>query len=431
MTATINQDRDCYLLSFSHHEFDLHERERLSCCKEWLEQSYGSQTLPISAQVLLSTCNRFELYYSSASDAQESIFAGVNRISGIEIERLQKFSKSLRGLGVLRHLLSVACGLDSMILGENQILGQLKKSYQEAQKQRRSDKLLANYFEYALNRAGKIRQQTGIDKHPVSLAYAAVRLAQRLFDSLEEARALIIGAGDNAHGIAQCLRAAAIGGLTICNRSQQRGRELADIFSAELIELEELQSNLARFDIVVSSTTSPSVLVSKRDVELALRQRKYKPMFMVDLAVPRDIEAATKSLSEVYLYATDDLQNVLDDHRNARKQAATAASAIIEQQIAEFQRQQSQSVAAIKLYREQVEQLRIQSVAEVTELVRAGMDAEQALQRLGKLLANRIAHGPTNALRQLDSEASPQLAQLLESALLQNRLATELKAESD
>ena len=420
---TVNPTNDCYLLSFSHHEFDLHERERLSCCKEWLEQSYGTQELPISAQVVLSTCNRFELYYSSTSDAQASILAGINRISGIDIERLQQFSKNRKSLGVLRHLLALACGLDSMILGENQILGQLKKSYKEANEQQRSDKLLANYFEYALSSAGKIRQRTGIDKHPVSLAYAAVRLAQRLFGSLEEAKALIIGAGDNAHGIAQCLRAAAVGGLTICNRGQQRGQELADIFSAELIELEELKNSLPRFDIVVSSTTSPSVLVTKQDVELALRQRKRKPMFMVDLAVPRDIEAAAKSLSEVYLYATDDLQNVLDDHLNARKQAATAASAIIEQQIAEFQHQQSQSDAAIKLYREQVEHLRAHSVGEVLELVRAGMDAEKALQRLSKLLANRIAHGPTNALRQLNSEASPQLAQLLETALLQNRIA--------
>ena len=418
---TVNPTHDCYLLSFSHHEFDLRERERLSCCKQWLEQSHDTQELPISAQVVLSTCNRLEIYYTSARDVQDIIIVGLNRISGIDGERLQKFSKNRKNLGVLRHLLALACGLDSMILGENQILGQLKKSYREANERQRSDKLLANYFEYALSSAGKIRQQTGIDKHPVSLAYAAVRLAQRLFGSLEEARALIIGAGDNAHGIAQCLRAAAIGGLTICNRSQQRGQELADIFAAELIELRELQGNLARFDIVVSSTTSPSVLVTKPDVEWALRQRKRKPMFMVDLSVPRDIEATIKSISEVYLYATDDLQNVLDDHLNARKQAATEASASIEQQIAKFQSQQNQSDAAIKHYREQVEQLRARSVAEVIELLRSGMDAEQALQRLGKLLANRIAHGPTNALKQLNTETSPQLSQLLESALLHNR----------
>ena len=429
MTAAVNPNRDCYLLSFSHHEFDLRERERLSCCKEWLDQSYGGQDSPISAQVVLSTCNRLELYYSSASDAQDAILDSINRISGIEIERLQKFSKNRKNLGVLRHLLSLACGLDSMILGENQILGQLKKSYQEARGQQRSDKFLANYFEYALSCAGKIRQQTGIDKHPVSLAYAAVRLAQRLFGSLEEARALIIGAGDNAHGIAQCLRAAAIGGLTICNRSQQRGQDLADIFSAELIELKELKSNLARFDIIVSSTTSPSALVTQQDVELALRQRKRKPMFMVDLAVPRDIEATVKSLSEVYLYATDDLQNVLDDHLNARKQAAAEASAIIEQQIAEFQNRHNQSDAAIKLYREQVERLRAHSLSEVVELLRSGMDPEKALQRLSSLLANRIAHGPTNALRQLNAESSPQLAQLLEGALLQNRAAAVMQEE--
>ena len=422
MTATSTPASNCYLLSFSHHEFALRERECLSGCKDWLEQSYVNQEAPISAQVVLSTCNRLELYYSSTRDLQDSITAGIAGISGIDIERLQKLRKGRKGLGVLRHLLALACGLDSMILGESQILGQLKKSYQTANKQQRSDKLLANYFEYALSSAGKIRQQTGIDKHPVSLAYAAVRLAQRLFGALDETRALIIGAGDNAHDIAQCLRAAAVGELTICNRSQQRGQDLADAFAAELIEFGELQKSLARFDIVVSSTSSPSVLVSKRDVELALRQRKHKPMFMVDLSVPRDIEAATKALDEVYLYATDDLQNVLDGHLNARKLAAIEATSIIERQLAEFQRQQDQSDAAIKLYRQQVEQLRDQSVGEVVELLRTGVDAEAALQRLGKLLANRIAHGPTNALRQLSSEGSPQLARLLENALLENRL---------
>ncbi len=422
---TANTANSCYVLSFNHHSFALPERERLSGCQDWLEQLATTEQAPIAAGIVLSTCNRLELYYSAGDDARAAILAGIAKISAIELEHLEQCSKSRKDLGALRHLMALGCGLDSMILGEGQILGQLKKAYREAHEQRRADKLLANYFEYALVSAGKIRQQTGIDKHPVSLAYAAVRLAQRLFGALDEARALIIGAGDNAHSIAQCLRAAAVGELTICNRSQQRGQELADMFAAQLMAFDQLQANLERFDIVVSSTASRSVIVAKQDVERALRKRKHKPMFMVDLSVPRDIEATVRALDDVYLYATDDLQHVLDDHLNARKQAAAAATAIIEQQIAAFANRQQQSDAAIKLYREQVELLRQQSVDEVLELLRAGgVDAESALRRLGQLLSNRLAHGPTVALQQLHDQRSPQLAELLASALLQNRLTT-------
>ena len=416
---------NCHLLSFSHHQFHLHEREQLSRTVDWLQHLPSESSFNINAQIVLSTCNRLELYYSAVDSQHQALIVALAERSGIASQRLQQQSKKRLNLGLLHHLLMLACGLDSMILGEGQILGQLKKAYQQARAQGQCDKLLVNYFEFAISSAGKIRQQTGIDKHPVSLAYAAVRLAQKLFGELDKSSALIIGAGDNSRNIAQCLRSARIGKLSICNRSRAHGQSMADSFAAQLVDFADLNAHLARCDIIVSSTASPGTLVSADSIKQALRQRNNKPMFIVDLSIPRDIDSGAKAFDDVYLYATDDLQHVLDEHLSARKSAAAAAAAAIEQQINRFQQLQGDNSETLKLYRQQVQQLSELTLAEVREQVSQGLEADAALQRLAQLLSNRIAHGPTQALKQLNQQSSPQLAELLATVLLQNRQAPE------
>jgi glutamyl-tRNA reductase len=295
----------------------------------------------------------------------------------------------------------VACGLDSMILGEPQILGQMKTAYQAAHEAGTLGKQLGKLFQHTFTAAKKVRTDTAIGSSPVSVAFAAVQLAQQIFDKLSEQTALLIGAGETIELTARHLSQQGIGRIIIANRSYDKAHALAMQFNGYAIDLSELPNHLAEADIVISSTASQLPILGKGRVESALKRRKHKPMFMVDLAVPRDIEAEVEQLPDVYLYTVDDLQITIDQNMNSRRQAAEQAEEIIDTQVNQFlawmRAQSAQSI--IRDYRLQSEQTRDEALQKALAAFKNGATAEETLNRLAHSLTNKLIHTPSTQIR--------------------------------
>nr|WP_275575118.1 glutamyl-tRNA reductase [Methylocucumis oryzae] len=302
---------------------------------------------------------------------------------------------------LIRHMFRVACGLDSMILGEPQILGQMKTAYHVACDAGTIGKQLGKLFQHTFNAAKKVRTDTAIGSSPVSVAFAAVQLAQQIFAKLSEQTALLIGAGETIELTARHLAQQGIGRIIIANRTYDKAHTLATQFNGYAIDLSELPMHLAEADIVISSTASPLPILGKGRVESALKKRKYKPMFMVDLAVPRDIEAEVEQLRDVYLYTVDDLRHTIDQNMNSRRQAAEQAEEIIDTQVEYFlawlRAQGAQST--IRDYRMSAELLRDEVLQKALSQLKNGANPEETLNRLAYTLTNKIIHIPTTQLK--------------------------------
>jgi glutamyl-tRNA reductase len=289
-----------------------------------------------------------------------------------------------------------------MILGEPQILGQMKTAYQAAYEAGTLGKQLGKLFQYTFSAAKKVRTDTAIGSSPVSVAFAAVQLAQQIFDKLSEQTALLIGAGETIELAARHLSQQGIGRIIVANRTYDKAHTLASQFNGYAIALSELPMHLAEADIVISSTASQLPILGKGRVESAIKKRKHKPMFMVDLAVPRDIEAEVEQLRDVYLYTIDDLQNTIDQNMNSRRQAAEQAEEIIDTQVGHFlawlRSQGAQST--IRDYRYQAEEVRNEALQKALALLKNGASPEEALARLAHNLTNKLIHTPSIQIRE-------------------------------
>ena len=279
----------------------------------------------------------------------------------------------------------VACGLDSMILGEPQILGQMKTAYHAANQAGTLGRNLSKLFQHTFSAAKKVRTDTAIGSSPVSVAFAAVQLAQQIFDNLSEQTALLIGAGETIELTARHLYQHGIGRIIIANRTYDKAHALATQFNGFAIALSELPSHLAEADIVVSSTASQLPILGKGRVESAIKKRKHKPMFMVDLAVPRDIEAEVEQLRDVYFYTVDDLQNTVNQNMDSRRRAAEQAEEIIDTQVEHFliwlRSQGAQET--IRDFRNQAEITRDQVLQKALAQLNNGIPAEEVLTTHG------------------------------------------------
>jgi glutamyl-tRNA reductase len=295
----------------------------------------------------------------------------------------------------------VACGLDSMVLGEPQILGQMKTAYQAANEAGTLGKHLGKLFQHTFSAAKKVRTDTAIGSSPVSVAFAAVQLACQIFDKLSAQTALLIGAGETIELTARHLSQKGIGRIIIANRTYDKAHALAAQFNGYAIALSELPEHLAEADIVIASTASQLPILGKGRVESALKKRKHKPMFMVDLAVPRDIEAEVGDLRDVYLYTVDDLQNTIAQNMNSRRQAAEQAEEIIETQVEYFlawlRGQGAQST--IRDFRLQAEQTRDETLQKAIAMLKNGASPEETLNRLAHTLTNKLIHTPSSQIR--------------------------------
>lgn len=351
---------------------------------------------------ILSTCNRTELYCASQSDTLDPVTDWLCAFHGLRKDTLLPHLYTFEGADAVRHMLRVAAGLDSMILGEPQILGQMKNSFQEASRAGSLDTLVSRLFQHTFSVAKQIRTDTAIGASPVSVAFAAVSLARQIFGDLEEQTTLLIGAGETIELAARHLDEHGIGKMIIANRTIERAQQLAIQFNGYGIALEQIPAHLAEADIIISSTGSPNFILDQVMVRNALRGRKHRPVFMVDIAVPGDIDPAVAGLNDVYHYTVDDLQQVIDENMKSRREAAEQAEDIIEVQTAHFMDwlKSLDAVPAIRAYRDHASAIGDAELEKARQQLAGGEDPQQVLESLARNIINKLAHDPSVNLRQ-------------------------------
>jgi glutamyl-tRNA reductase len=392
--------------------FSLREKLALNpCSAENLAQRIMQEQ--IAKEVLvLSTCNRTEMYCQAES------LTPLLQCLGDELKithaEILPFSYSYHEELAVRHLMSVASGLNSMVIGEVEILGQIKSAFRLAQKFGTIGKYLGRLFQTTFSVAKLVRSQTGISLNPMSVAGIGVKLAERIFTDIKQATVLLVGAGDLIRLTGIHLKQAGVHKIIVANRSQVKGENLAHILGAEAIKLEQIPERLSECDIVITGTGSPLPLLGKGMIERALKKRKKKAMFMIDLAMPRDIEPEVSELEAVYLYCLDDLQNIAQENRNKREKEIEAAEHIIRQEVHSFMQwcQAQGSVATLKAFRKKFEIERDQALAEGLQHLKLGKSPEIVLQQAMHHMTNRLLHTPTRRLRQAGYEDEQDLLKL-------------------
>jgi glutamyl-tRNA reductase len=356
----------------------------------------------VTETVILSTCNRTEIYCILSEEDHEPLADWICRFHGLPSSRVTPYLYNHFGLDAVKHLLRVSCGLDSLVLGEPQILGQVKAAYQTATDVGTTGKLLYKLFQHAFSAAKQIRTDTAIGNSPVSVAFAAVSLAKQIFSDLSEQTALLVGAGETVELAARHLNQNGIGRIIVANRTVEKAHILASQFEGYAIALTELSNHLAEADIVISSTASPLPVLGKGTVESALKERKHRPIFMVDIAVPRDIEPEVADLSDIYLYTVDDLDEVIQENMRSREEAAEQAEEIIEHYVDEYMGwlRSLDAVELIQDYRCYAEQLRDEVMQKALQQLSKGKSAEEVIRFIAHTLTNKLLHTPSKQMRQ-------------------------------
>ena len=403
-------------------------REKLALAPEQLGQAVGAARAwfeRIDAHgcvetAILSTCNRTELYAASqASDSLEAsarFLADYHNISDLE---LRPHLYLLPHDDAVRHAFRVASGLDSMVLGEPQILGQMKDAVRLADQAGGLGTYLHQLFQRSFSVAKEVRSTTQIGAHSVSMAAAAVRLSQRIFDKLSEQNVLFIGAGEMIELCATHFAAQQPKSITVANRTLARAEVLAQRHNGRAIRLADLPQQLAQFDIVISCTASSLPLIGLGLVERAIKARRHKPMFMVDLAVPRDIEPEVARLNDVFLYSVDDLGQVVQSGMESRQAAVAQAEAIIENRVQSFMHwiDDRAMVPVIMDLHELGESLRLRELERAKKMLARGADIDTVLESLSRGLTAKFLHGPQQALHRAQGAERAQLTTLLPQML--------------
>jgi glutamyl-tRNA reductase len=399
-----------FVLGINHESAPVAIRERLAFAPDELDDALQDALAATSLQelVILSTCNRTELYafaenVSTAALEMRHWLAAFHHLNSDEIS---SYSYVQYDDDALRHMMRVASGLDSLILGEPQILGQMKAAFACAQQAGTVGNSLGRLFSHVFAVTKRVRTDTGIGENPVSVAYAAVNLSDHFFSDLADTRALLIGAGETIELVARHLRDKGVGGMTIANRTLNRARELADQFSAEAILLSEIPEQLQFADIVITSTASQLPILGKGAVEQAMKQRRHKPILMVDIAVPRDIEQQVAELDDVYLYTIDDLKEIVDENRKVRETEARKAMILIDEGVEGFRQQLRalDAVSTVVAYRRKAEDIRDTELERAKQLLEKGHRAEKVLELLARNLTNKLIHTPSTKLREASAQ---------------------------
>ncbi|HID44888.1 MAG TPA: glutamyl-tRNA reductase [Chromatiaceae bacterium] len=363
------------------------------------------ETEGASEAIILSTCNRTEVYCYGCNLQPDRLQGWLARFHGLKTGDLTPYLYLHQEHKAVEHLLRVASGLNSLVLGEPQILGQVKSAWQTASDTGTVGKILGRLFQHSFSAAKQVRTDTAIGDSPVSVAFAAVSLSKQIFSDLSQQTAMLIGAGETIELTARHLQQQSIGQIIVANRTVAKAHELAEQFGGYAISLTEISTHLPEADIVISSTASPVPILGKGAVESALKQRRHQPMFMVDIAVPRDIEAEVKSLQDVYLYTVDDLEEVIQENLKSRQQAAEQAAEIIELKTTEFMGwlRSLDAVEMIQNYRGQANAIKQETLKKALRMLEKGSTPEQTLEFLANTLTNKLLHTPSSQLREAGS----------------------------
>lgn len=395
-------------LGINHNSAAVEVRERVAFAPEQVSEALNDACADagLDEVVILSTCNRTEIYAVS-SDQVESVDKARQLISWmanyhhLSAQDLHQCAYHYESDEALTHIMQVASGLDSMVLGEPQILGQMKSAYAVARESGTVSSELGRVFPRVFSIAKRVRTDTAIGENPVSVAFAAVNLAGHIFSNLANTSALLVGAGETIELVARHLIDAGVNRIVIANRTLGRARELAQKFSAEAVLLSEIPEQLEQADIVITSTASQLPILGKGAVETALKQRKHRPMLMVDIAVPRDIEAQVGDLRDVYLYSVDDLRDIVDQNMRGRENEARKADVIIAEGVRNH-RDAERSLAAVdtvKEYRTMAEQLKDRELQRALRMLSRGDDPAQVLAQMARGLTQKLIHAPSAGLK--------------------------------
>lgn len=415
-------------LGLSHHSASVETRGRLAFTDAELPQALTRlRGLPgVCEAAILSTCNRTEIFTVAEPEHESRLAEWWRRERQAEAGVLEKHLYVHRDLSSVLHSLRVASGLDSMVVGEPQILGQMKQAYAVATESRTLGPVLTRLFQHSFAVAKRVRTDTEIGAHPVSAAYAAVQIAKRIFTDFSRQTALLIGAGETIRLFARHLRGQGIGRMIIANRSIENAQSLARELGAFACSLDDIPSHLADADLVVSSTAARGYLIGRPQMELALSRRRRKPVFLIDLAVPADLDPKIRELEDCYLYTVDDLRAVIAENLKARETAAQQAEAMLEEHAREFSRwlESRDAAPTIRALRQQARSHRDEVLDKARRKLAGGESAETVMQFVADTLANKLLHAPSAALKRADA---------VEQALLLNAAQTlfDLPTESD
>lgn len=378
---------------------------------ELIEQCRASEV------AILSTCNRTEFYTDGMSQAQ--MLDWLTAKYAFNVSDISPHLYFYPEEQAVKHVMRVASGLDSMVLGEPQILGQMKQAFKCAAKTGTLGPQLQRLFQYVFTTCKQIRTDTAVGAHPISVAYVAVNLAKRIFTDLTQSTALLIGAGDTMELAAKHLYDQRIGNIIVANRTVLKARSLASHYQGKGIAIAEIPAHIENVDIIITATASQLPIIGKGMIERALKARRHKPMLILDLAVPRDVEAQVSELSGVFLYCVDDLQKVITDNLSDRQQAAKQAEEIVELQTCHFMNwlRSLDSVNMIREFREGMQKMRDQEIQKALQALTQGEPAQEVIQNLGRALMNKYMHQPSVDIKQAAYDGDLEKLALLKQIL--------------
>lgn len=414
------------LLGINHNTANIDFRERVAFPPEKVADAIQRATslAALDELVIVSTCNRTELYAqidlgeaaladpecapddATLREQELRLLDWLSQYHGLDRAEVQRCTYFHWREDVVRHLMRVACGLDSMVLGEPQILGQIKSAYAVSKEMGVVSGTLGRAFQEAFTIAKQVRTDTAIGENPVSVAYAAVTLAEQIFSDLGSLHALLIGAGRTIELVARHLTDKGVKHIVVANRTLQNAVELGEKFGAAGVLLSDIPEQLVKADIVVSSTNSQLPLLGKGAVESAIKRRRHKPMLLVDLAVPRDIEPQVGEIADAYLYSIDDIRDVIDDNVKSRTEAAAQADSIINRGVEEYLRRMRSlnAVNTLRAFREKAELLRDREVEKALRALEKGEPAAQVLEALARGLTNKLIHSPSVQMKKASAD---------------------------
>lgn len=394
-------------LGLSHHLAPVEARERMAFAEADLPAALTRlRALPgVAEAAILSTCNRTEIMAVAELDEESRLLEWWRRERQAPDGYVEKFLYSHRDLGSVTHSLRVASGLDSMVLGEPQILGQMKQTFAVASEVRSLGPVLGRLFQHTFAVAKLVRSQTQVGAHPVSVAYAAVQMARRIFADLSGQTVLLIGAGEMTQLLARHLQQHGVGRIVVANRSLERAEKLAREVHGYAISLNDLPNYLADADLIVSCTAARGTILHKEVMQRAVKSRRRKPVFMIDLAVPRDIDPRIADLEDIYLYTVDDLRAVVGENLKLREEAAKQAEVLIQSQAMEFGRwlESRDAGAIIQQIRGRARSVRDEVLDKARRRLAAGEKPEDVMAFLADTLANKLLHAPSSALKRADA----------------------------
>lgn len=418
-------------LGINHKTAPVALREKVAFTPDSLVEALASlkKLEGVNESVIVSTCNRTELYVNAQHDSATTLLSWLSEFHHLDVDEIEKNSYILSQDDAVKHIMRVASGLDSLILGEPQILGQVKQAFGDAKHSGMVSSEFDKLFQHTFSVAKRVRSETEIGANAVSVAYAAVQLAKHIFAELPKRSVLLVGAGETIELVAQHLKEQGVTCLAVANRTVARAEALAESLDASVFTLSQVPEHLKDFDIVISSTASQLPLIGKGMVEKALRQRRNMPMFLVDLAVPRDIESEVNELGDAYLYTVDDLQHIVQKNLANREQAAQEAEKLIEKQASDYMgwKQSQQSIDLVRQYRQKGITHRDELVEKALVQLGEGKDAESVLTEMAYKLTNTLLHPTTLALREAAMHDDPALSRWLGEALSLSDTTSDIK----